>query len=214
MRLNRSAIDKQKYKEQPALRSTKLDYELPRSVYAIKDGWQQTCQSGAVVSSLLAALCGQLLVFFKDDRSYSPKTPVPEKVKSFLVAISYISLFLNILAALYSFVMIDNLGEIDYRSSCKRDSFHRDMEQTGRMTASQEGVLMRFGAGRDWKWMIVHWLFTFYSGIVALITSIITYALIEESLATKISLGCIGLFAVIPAIYFVFIRPAILCKIA
>lgn len=106
-------------------------------------------------SSLLATLAGQLLVFFKADSSYSLTIPVSSEVKHFLISISYAALFLNVVAALYSFIIIDNIGEINFRASAKTDAFHEDIEQTGRVVASQDDLLKKFGAGKDWNWMIM-----------------------------------------------------------
>ncbi|KAF9556813.1 hypothetical protein CPC08DRAFT_669355 [Agrocybe pediades] len=176
--------------------SVKLDYELPKTVTSVRDGWQWTCQSGAVVSGLLAGAAAQLLGFFTSGGA-----------GGFVVASCYAALFLNIGATISSFVLIDNLGEVGFSASAKDDKFHGDKEQSGRVTATQEELLVQFGASEEWSWMLIHWLITFYAGILSLTVSVLTYVVMEEPLVTKIFLILVVAFTVVPSTYFIFIRP-------
>jgi hypothetical protein len=197
--------------------STTLGYELPKAVSSIRDGWQWTCQSGAVVSGLLAAVAAQLLALFKTLPSPNPSCPpntscppnihIPGGAQGFLLAACYAALFLNISATISSFILIDNLGEIEFRASCKGEAFHENVKRAKTMTRTQDRLLVEFGATGEWKWMLFHWLATFYSGILALIIAILTYVSMQEALATKIVMGVIVFFTLVPVSYFIFIRP-------
>ncbi|KAF4613012.1 hypothetical protein D9613_010977 [Agrocybe pediades] len=189
--------------------SVKLDYELPKTVTSVRDGWQWTCQSGAVVSGLLAGAAAQLIGFFKSDDNYNKDIHGggPGGARGFVIASCYAALFLNIGATISSFVLIDNLGEVGFSASVKDDQFHTDVQQTGRMTVTQEKLLVRFGASEEWSWMLIHWLITFYAGILSLTVSVLTYVMMEEPLATKIFLILVVAFTVVPSTYFIFIRP-------
>ncbi|KAF8895827.1 hypothetical protein CPB84DRAFT_1781918 [Gymnopilus junonius] len=168
-----------------------LKYGLPEAVVSVRDGWQWTCQSGAVVSGLLASVAAQLLVFFKASSSYAEGIPNPGGAQGFLLASCYAALFLNISATISSFILIDNLGEIGFT-----------------MTTTQDDLLIMFGASKKWKWMLWHWLVTFYSGILALIIAVLTYVTMQEPLVTKIIMWIIVLpLTLAPTSYFIFGRP-------
>ncbi|KAJ3504334.1 hypothetical protein NLJ89_g7987 [Agrocybe chaxingu] len=160
-----------------------FNYELPKTVTSVRDGWQWTSQSGAVVSGLLAAVAAQLLGFFKDKlEDFSPAGAA-----DFVIASCYIALFLNIAATIGSFILIDNLGEVGYRAA-KRDAAGTliQIETIGDYRPQISRLLEEFGATKLWNGMLYHWLFTFYLGILSLIISVLTYVMLVESFATKV----------------------------
>jgi len=185
--------------------TSKLKYELPETVRSVREGWQWTCQSGAVVSGLLAAVAAQLLGFFKPDANYDGNIHLAGGAKGFLLATCYAALFLNISATISSFILIDNLGEIGFRASCQHDL--ESLTNLSTITTTQDGLLMKFGASPEWKFMLYHWLVTFYSGIISLIVAVLTYVMMQESFVTKIVMGLLVGFTLLPVTYFIFIRP-------
>ncbi|KAF8895828.1 hypothetical protein CPB84DRAFT_1682145, partial [Gymnopilus junonius] len=184
-----------------------LPDELPKTVISVRDGWQWTCQSAAVVSGLLASVASQLLVFFKTSSSYASNIPDPLGAQGFLIASCYAALFLNISATISSFILIDNLGELGFHASCKDPTFYTDLETAGTMSVTQDKLLIKFGASKMWKLMLWHWLATFYLGILALIISVLTYVTMEEAVATKIFMWFMLLLTLFPTSYFIFGRP-------
>ncbi|KAF8964804.1 hypothetical protein BDZ97DRAFT_865155 [Flammula alnicola] len=176
-----------------------IEYELPKVVLSVRDGWQWTCQSGAVVSGLLAAVAAQLLVFFKAPSSYSHASQTEIDI---IVAFCYAGLFLNIGATISSFVLIDELGELGFQASRRADS----LKQIGEISVTQENLLLKFGASRSWKSKLYHWLFIFYSGILALTTSVLVYACTQEAVATRVVMTFIVSATLGPTTYFIF-RP-------
>jgi len=131
----------------------------------VRDGWQWTCQSGAVVarhhffpfsklssypilqSGLLAGVGAQLLGTFQNASGHAG-------AKEFLVATCYSSIFLNIAATICSFVVIDHLGEIGFAAAAIRDP--EDDRQMGKIRTSQEKLLVKFGASNQWNAMLYH----------------------------------------------------------
>ncbi|KIM42571.1 hypothetical protein M413DRAFT_444283 [Hebeloma cylindrosporum] len=174
------------------------NYELPKTVISVRDGWQWTCQSGAVVSGLLAGVGAQLLGSFQAANG-------PAGAKEFLVATCYASIFLNIAATICSFVVIDHLGEIGFEAAAIRDP--EEDRKMGRILTSQERLLMSFGASSQWKAMLYHWLITFYLGILCLIIALLTYVAMTASKPTKIVMSLLVAFTLLPTTYFVFLRP-------
>jgi len=97
----------------------------------------------------------QLLLFFKADSSYDQDIHVSSNMKGFLIASGYISVISNVLSTFASAFMIYNLANIGFRAPQKGKDRKEDIEDfAGRIPESQEELLMKFGAGRDWKWMI------------------------------------------------------------
>lgn len=109
-------------------------------------------------SGLLAAAAAQLLVYFKADGSFSDdiNSGGPGGAKGFVIASCYAALFLNVSATISSFILIDNLGEIGFRASCKGTEWEKDIQQTERIEGTQENLLVRFGASKDWNLMLLH----------------------------------------------------------
>ncbi|KAJ3504331.1 hypothetical protein NLJ89_g7988 [Agrocybe chaxingu] len=177
-----------------------FNYELPKTVISVRDGWQWTSQSGAVVSGLLAAVAAQLLGFFKDDENLSPSGGA-----GFVIASCYAALFLNIAATIGSFVLIDNLGEVGYRAA-KRDSKDEllQVDTIGDYTPAVSKMLVDFGANGMWNGMLYHWLITFYLGILSLIISVLTYVILSESLATQVVMCTIVALTLFPTTFFIF----------
>ncbi|KAF9530497.1 hypothetical protein CPB83DRAFT_850425 [Crepidotus variabilis] len=157
-----------------------LSYALPNAVASVKDGWQGTSSSGAVVSGLLAGVASQLLGTFTDaDIS-------PSGAKGIIVATCYAAIFLNINATIGSFVLIDRLGELGFEAA-RLDMLGRldQLELVGHNHSQVNQLLKEFGAGRMWKYMLIHWLVTFYLGILSLIISVLTYVLLTEGTAIQ-----------------------------
>jgi len=159
--------------------SYRLNYELPTTVTSVRDGWQWTCQSGAVVSGLLAGVGSQLLGTFLNLKSE------PRGATEFLLATCYASIFLNIAATICSFVLIDHLGDIGLEASSIRDP--EEDRKIGTLSTSQEKLLMKWGASSQWGWMLYHWLITFYLGILTLIISVLTYVAMTAATSTIIA---------------------------
>ncbi|PPQ69980.1 hypothetical protein CVT25_001532 [Psilocybe cyanescens] len=157
--------------------------ELPPTVVSVRDGWQWTCQSGAVVSGLLAAVAAQLLTLFKAPPPDGVKAPA-EGAQTVLLIACYSAIFLNISATISSFILIDKLGEIGFKSSSKHPIY--DPESTsgkdiGSILKTQEQLMMDYGASRMWKPMLWHC-------IISLIVAILIYVVMQENLAVKVSL--------------------------
>jgi len=174
------------------------NYELPKTVTSVRDGWQWTCQSGAVVSGLLAGVASQLLSTFQGVNGHAG-------AKEFLLATCYASIFLNIAATICSFVVIDHLGEIGFEAAAIRDP--EDDRKIGKLRTSQEGLLIKYGASSKWRWMLYHWLITFYLGILSLIVAVLTYVAMQASKPTKIVMSVIVALTLLPTTYFIFVRP-------
>ncbi|KDR77009.1 hypothetical protein GALMADRAFT_1327154 [Galerina marginata CBS 339.88] len=202
-----------------------LDYELPKTVVSVRDGWQWTCQSGAVVdkeakakilqnqSGLLASVAAQLLTLFKtpapspsDSSSNNTGQPTESLAQTFLLVCCYAAIFLNISATISSFILIDNLGEIGYRSSIPNNQRPGSPPPTT-MSCTPEKLLYTYGASSKWTWMLFHWLFTFYMGILTLLIAIFTYVIMNEKLATKIAMALVFFINFLFVTFFIFIRP-------
>ncbi|KAF8180142.1 hypothetical protein BJ912DRAFT_981873 [Pholiota molesta] len=177
--------------------TVKINYELPTTVQSIRDGWQWTSSSGAVVSGLLASAAAQLLGSFKTDPGLSAREP---RFRNLVLIFCYAGLFLNISATIGSFVLTDNLGELGYRASKKENIM-------GSTSMGAEDILKKYGASKQWKYMLFHWLITFYLGILSLIVAVLSYVWLEETLPIAITMSIIVALTLFPISYFILIRP-------
>ncbi|PPQ93956.1 hypothetical protein CVT25_014867 [Psilocybe cyanescens] len=181
--------------------------ELPGTVLSLRDGWEWTCQSGAVVSGLLAAVAGQFLGFV---RSSTITPDVSYEARCFLLTMCYAALLFNISATIGSFILMDNLGEMGFRASCKASELDEVTDMgLGTFMTSQDGLLIKFGASPEWNWMLYHWLSSFYLGIICLVIAVLSYVLVQDALVVKVITSFIVGLTVLPSMYFIFVRPFI-----
>ncbi|KAF9485721.1 hypothetical protein BDN70DRAFT_871044 [Pholiota conissans] len=189
--------------EEPSLRrGVKINYELPKTVQSIRDGWQWTSSSGAVVSGLLAASAAQLLGFFKGANGFSDQEP---RFQNLVLVFCYAALFLNISATIGSFLLTDNLGELDYRAARKKSN----EDLYGSTSMGAEEILRDFGASSQWEYMLFHWLAMFYLGILSLIVAVLAFVWLEETRAIAITMTLVVAFTIIPVSYFILLRPIV-----
>jgi hypothetical protein len=167
----------------------KLDYELPKTVAAVRDGWQWTCSSGAVVSGLLAASAAQLLSLFKGNPPAS----------NLVIGLCYAAIFLNISATIGSFVITDSLGDVAYRSSRRS----QQLASISNFDGTQSRLLTTFGVGSCWDVMLWHWLITFYCGIFSLILAVAIYVWQHETKGISIAMTIVISLTVVPVITFI-----------
>jgi hypothetical protein len=153
------------------------------------------------VSGLLAGVGSQLLGTFLNLKSE------PRGATEFLLATCYASIFLNIAATICSFVLIDHLGDIGLEASSIRDP--EEDRKIGTLSTSQEKLLMKWGASSQWKWMLYHWLITFYLGILTLIISVLTYVTMTAATSTIIVMSFIVASTLMPTTFFIFVRPLV-----
>lgn len=141
----------------------------------------------------------------------------------------YAALILNIGSTISSFVLIDNLGEMGFRASCRADELDEYNEMgLGTFLTNKDDLLIKFGASPAWKWMVYHCslnltlfyhlfteipifigLCTFYLGIVSLVVAVLTYILAQQEFVPKVVTSLLVGFTVLPSTYFVFLRPLI-----
>lgn len=181
-------------------RQTQLDYELPPTIESIKNGWQTTCQSGVIVSGLLAVTAAQLLTFFKNTSNFNNESTAG--AHTFLVLLCYGSLFFNTSASISSFVLIDRLGELQFRAAQKDQSI---LPSGGFTSLGADNLLIRFGAGRLWTCIAWHWVLSYLAGIWCMILQVLTYIWLQESAPIRITMTTLAGFSILP--FFAFLAP-------
>ncbi|KAJ3537766.1 hypothetical protein NMY22_g5456 [Coprinellus aureogranulatus] len=190
---------------------TCLNFELPPAIRSVRDGWQATFQSAAVVSGLLVGVGSQLYDFFKDRSNYSDNTS--EVYQDVILALCYATMFLNIGATLSGFLITesDAMGSMQYRAATVPE------ESAGKLFDAQDvcngkhryvrkelsDVLKAYTRGLRMNMLVLHWLVSFTGGIVSLLALILLYAVAEEKMGVKIVAGLLTVYAILPAFYWV-----------
>ncbi|KAF8202484.1 hypothetical protein BJ912DRAFT_443736 [Pholiota molesta] len=166
----------------------RMEESLPRTVEAIRAGWQQTSQGGAVVSGLLASTAAALFNYIRDPKNYD-KHP---HSKNAVVALCYGALFFNIGATISAFIIIDKLGSLTFVYA------RRNPITIGTFAATETAILEHYGAGNIWKYILWHWVICFYSGAVCLAALLLTFIWLEELHWIGILMSLLAMFALIP----------------
>ncbi|TEB24434.1 hypothetical protein FA13DRAFT_1797294 [Coprinellus micaceus] len=180
---------------------TNLMYELPPVVRSIRDSFQMTFQSAAVVSGLLAGVASQLYGFFKSPDSYSEATG--QTSKDAIVALCYLAMFLNIGATLSGFMIIDALGEVQYRAATRPMGQDHDDVSNGDTRSSEKEIpqlLESYSRGWNVNMLVQHWFFSFCGGILSLLILIVLYVAIEERVALRVLAAILLFYALLPAL--------------
>ncbi|KAI0259384.1 hypothetical protein BC834DRAFT_635958 [Gloeopeniophorella convolvens] len=175
---------------------TNVAYELPSTVKSLNEGWLSTCQTAAAVSGLFAVVEVLLLAFIKDPVHYTH--PHKHAAIQALRAFSYCALFFSCSAAISSLVLTDEFGELPVRASRKADPIKQ-----GIFDSSSASLLEVYGARRSWRWVMWHWLFSLMAAVACLVTQILIYVWIEESLSVQITVSCVACFGILPLLHFV-----------
>ncbi|KAF9533107.1 hypothetical protein CPB83DRAFT_805950 [Crepidotus variabilis] len=187
--------------DRPTAKTTEgfFEYSLPPVIQSARDGWQSTSQSGAVVSGLLAAVASQLLGYFEGGLT---SNNINNTAGSWVViAFCYAALFLNINATIGSFILTDKLGELGYEGAKKGPA---DTSTVGVDRRGVSALFKEYGMTSMWSIMLVHWLITFYLGILTLIISVITYVGLVEKTSILIVMCFLIALTLFPTSYFIF----------
>ncbi|KAF6749594.1 hypothetical protein DFP72DRAFT_539831 [Ephemerocybe angulata] len=180
-------------------KDSKVNFQLPPLITAIKEGWQLTGENGAIVSSLLAGVAAQLLGFFKSTDSYQH---AGNGLQRFIVVSCYWAMIFNIGAAISSFVMMDYLGEVPYYAAKNPDTKENPeaaLPEIGRVPGTANHLLQRYsGSPGIWFCISLHWLTCLFLGILTLIMAIMAYVWAEEVLWMKLTTLGATMWIVIP----------------
>ncbi|KAF8999762.1 hypothetical protein BDQ17DRAFT_1360324 [Cyathus striatus] len=183
---------------------TRLNYELPSTIRSLRDGWQSTCQNASIISASLTVTGAILLAFFKQSGVFSTNTDNPQESRTFLLVICYVALFFNISASISAFILTDKLGELPLTAARKRDSALPPSAAS--ITADSNRLLKSYGIGRTWILVQWHWFLCYVGGLWLIFVQILTYVILEESKAIRITVSCFGGFSMLSCLFLIIPR--------
>ncbi|KAL0565524.1 hypothetical protein V5O48_016499 [Marasmius crinis-equi] len=100
-----------------------LSYKLSPLIAGIKESWQYSLANSAVVGSVFAAVSAALIQTYKlKDEESGKLTPGNLKHYRYLMAVSYVALFLNASVTVTSLILIDKLGGVLKVSSKRKNA--------------------------------------------------------------------------------------------
>ncbi|KAK0469203.1 uncharacterized protein EV420DRAFT_14437 [Desarmillaria tabescens] len=166
-----------------------LTYQLPSLVEYNRQGWQTTCSSAAVVTSLLAAVATGLLSAVNDvvnDGDFKQKAN--PHVLDFLYVGSFGAIILNASATVTSLFLIDELGDLPTLASDldkPKDGFAPD----------NTDILVYYGLGNTWTWTRWHWIISLVLGAWCLFLQVIVFVYVTQTTSVKV---VVTIFSVLP----------------
>ncbi|KAK0500503.1 hypothetical protein EDD18DRAFT_831431 [Armillaria luteobubalina] len=170
-----------------------LSYKLPSLVEYHLNGWQSTCSSAAVVTSLLAGVAAGLLSVINDvvsDTDFQ-QTANPDAVAALQVT-SFGAIILNASATITSLLLIDELGDLPDIASANPDKPH-----AGRIDKSKD-PLVYYGMKKTWTWTRWHWIVSLILGAWCLFAQIVVFVCISQTKAVKVVVTIAVVYAVLP----------------
>ncbi|SJL09604.1 uncharacterized protein ARMOST_12984 [Armillaria ostoyae] len=170
-----------------------LSYKLPSLVEYNWQGWQSTCSSAAVVTSLLAGVAASLLSVINDvvsDADFK-QTANPHALMA-LQVMSFGAIIFNASATITSLLLIDELGDLPDIASADRDKV-----QAGFIEESRD-LLVYYGMKKTWTWTRWHWIISLILGAWCLFAQVIVFVCISQTKAVKVIVTVAAVFAVLP----------------
>ncbi|KAK0194354.1 hypothetical protein F5146DRAFT_1035496 [Armillaria mellea] len=169
-----------------------LTYQLPSLVEYNRQGWQTTCSSAAVVTSLLAAVAAGVLSAINDivnDGNF--KQTANPHVLDFLYVASFGAIILNASATVTSLFLIDELADLPALAS------DLDKPKEGSVTSDTD-ILVYYGLGNMWTWTRWHWIISLVLGVWCLFLQVIVFVYITQTTPVKVMMTLATVFAVLP----------------
>ncbi|KAF5335942.1 hypothetical protein D9611_006223 [Ephemerocybe angulata] len=177
-----------------------LEYTLPPAIQSIRDGWQLTFQSAAVVSGLLAGVAAQLFSYFKTNDAY-PHGPSGTRLA--VVTFCYLAMFFNIGATISGFILIDGLGEIQFHASTavRKGEASSILPSAGPLEGSPLELLRRFDGGSYWTRLVYHWIISFCLGVLSLLLLLLIYIFSQEHKAMQYLSAILAIYLLLPVLF-------------
>ncbi|KZV75932.1 hypothetical protein PENSPDRAFT_661433 [Peniophora sp. CONT] len=176
-----------------------LTYELPPAVKKLHEGWMGTLQSGAVVSSIIAGVEAQLLVFYNDKGSFgTPDTDPPSVIQVVLEILTYIALVCSVSATITSLLLTDEFGEIPTRSARGRDA----RTEGGQFAGTDFTILRSFRLRRGSEIVMYHWLFSILIATLCTIISTAIFVIMQKPLAAQVIVTTVTILSVLPILWY------------
>ncbi|KAK0223183.1 hypothetical protein IW262DRAFT_1295022 [Armillaria fumosa] len=169
-----------------------LSYKLPSLVEYHLNGWQSTCSSAAVVTSLLAGVAAGLLSVINDvvsDADFK-QTANPHAVAALQVT-SFGAIILNASATITSLLLIDELGDLPDIASADPDKV-----PAGFIDKSKD-LLVYYGMKKTWTWTRWHWIVSLILGAWCLFAQVVVFVCISQTKAVKVIVTIAAIYAVL-----------------
>ncbi|KAK0485177.1 hypothetical protein IW261DRAFT_1417023 [Armillaria novae-zelandiae] len=169
-----------------------LSYKLPSLVEYHLNGWQSTCSSVAVVTSLLAGVAAGLLSVINDvvsDADFK-QTANPHAVAALQVT-SFGAIVLNASATITSLLLIDELGDLPDIASANPDKPRAGFIES-------QDLLVYYGMEKTWTWTRWHWIVSLILGAWCLFAQVVVFVCISQTKAVKVIVTVAAVYAVLP----------------
>ncbi|KAI0273929.1 hypothetical protein BGY98DRAFT_107727 [Russula aff. rugulosa BPL654] len=158
-----------------------------------------TYQAAAVVSSVLAGVESQLLVFFKSSPNFTQQ-PVPV-ILQYLLVLTYIALIFSVSATINSLILTRNFGNIPKLVGRLQEKIRSvslpGFEYPPNRKRSSDDIA-------PWQWRLLegHWLFTLVISVLCLPAQILLYIWTQEKIAIRAAVSVAGVIAMLPILHF------------
>ncbi|KAF8497907.1 hypothetical protein F5888DRAFT_1803360 [Russula emetica] len=158
-----------------------------------------TYQAAAVVSTVLAGVESQLLVFFKSSPDFTQQ-PVPV-ILQYLLVLTYIALIFSVSATINSLILTRNFGNVPMLVGRLQEK----IRSVALPTFESPPVQKRSGDDiAPWRWRLLegHWLFTLVISVLCLPAQILLYIWTQEKIGIRAAVSVAGVFAMLPILHF------------
>ncbi|VDC00138.1 unnamed protein product [Peniophora sp. CBMAI 1063] len=175
-----------------------IEYGLPPAVETLRSGWMSTLQSGAVVSSVLAGIEAQLLVFYTDPNNFG-RPGVHSATQNAVKILTYVALVCSISATMSSLLLTDEFGEMPTRSA----RYRQGRAEGGIFAGTDWNLLRAYKIRAGSKIIVYHWLICLITACLCTIASTAVYAGTQEVLVVRIIVSIVAGVSALPLCWFV-----------
>lgn len=174
-----------------------LSYELPPAIESIKNGWQRTCEAGAIISSVLAVISVITCALISTTGLLDLEGR--DGIRTWLALVSYGSLLFNLSSSVGGFILIDRLGSVPFVAAQKPQE---TLPAAGYIEGDSNQLLRRYGIGKLWGALVLHWFCCFNMGIWCIVTQVMIFIWLKEDMVVKVCMTVVAVFALLPLFAF------------
>ncbi|KIO16872.1 hypothetical protein M407DRAFT_33476 [Tulasnella calospora MUT 4182] len=159
-----------------------VDYEHPKLVDSLRQGWILSYQAIAVVAALFAAMEASIITLTKaqEPDGHPPLRFSSSSYQNAVLGLAYVALILNVGSIVSALKIIDAIGRIAYRNAVKEP---RPEPDVGWPIQGPDALMRTYGVKGRVRLLMWHSFYCLLLGSLCVLTQIIMYIWLHEAMS-------------------------------
>ncbi|KIO31308.1 hypothetical protein M407DRAFT_19686 [Tulasnella calospora MUT 4182] len=163
---------------EPSSELDRIQYEHPKVVDSLKQGWVLSYQAIAVVAALFAAMEASLITLAKtpEPESHSPLRFSSQPYQNAVLGLAYVALILSVGAIISALKLVDALGQMHYWNAVDRTNPKPNWQLLGPNT-----LMKTYGVKGSLRLLMWHCVYSLIVGALCILAQLIMYICLHEA---------------------------------